>query len=33
VNFRVPTDAQKGTTIVQVIAAWISGPTAPFPLQ
>ena len=33
VNFRVPTDAQKGTTSVQVIAAWISGPPATFPVQ
>ena len=33
VNFRVPTDAQKGTASVQVIAAWISGPPATFPVQ
>ena len=33
VNFRVPTDAQKGTASVQVVAAWISGPPATFPVQ
>jgi hypothetical protein len=33
VNFRVPTDVQKGTASVQVIAAWISGPPATFPVQ
>ena len=33
VNFRVPTDAQKGTASVQLIAAWISGPPATFPVQ
>ena len=33
VNFRVPTDAQKGIASVQVIAAWISGPPVTLPVQ
>jgi hypothetical protein len=33
VNFRVPTDAQKGIASVLVIAAWISGPPVTLPVQ
>jgi hypothetical protein len=33
VNFRVPTDTQKGIATIQVIAAWVAGAPANFPVQ
>ena len=33
VNFRVPSDTQKGTATVQLSASWIAGPPATFPVQ
>ena len=33
VNFRVPADAAKGATTIQIRAAWISGPAVSIPVQ
>ena len=33
VNFRVPSDAAKGTATIQVTAAWIAGPVVSIPIQ
>jgi hypothetical protein len=33
VNFRVPSDASKGSATIQLSAAWISGPSVSMPIQ
>jgi uncharacterized protein (TIGR03437 family) len=33
VNFRVPPDASKGVAAIQVVAAWIAGPSVSIALQ
>ena len=33
VNFRVPSDASKGSATIQLAAAWISGPSVSMPIQ